>query len=86
MSEHKHFAAVKNRLARAGGHLAAVARMVEEGRDCREILLQLSAVKAQLSNIGKIILKDHLEHCIFDAVSGKEESLSALEKAIDRLL
>ena len=60
--------------------------MVESGRDCSEILIQLSAVKAEINNIGKITLKDHLKHCIFEAVSGKEELLSALEKAIDKLL
>ena len=43
--------------------------MVEEGRDCAEVLIQLSAVKAAINNTGKIILEDHIEHCIVDESS-----------------
>ena len=42
--------------------------MVEEGRDCSEVLIQLSAVKSAINNTGKVILQDHIEHCIVDAV------------------
>lgn len=89
--EHKHShsqtKAVTNRLSRAIGHLEAVKRMVEEGRDCAEVLVQLAAVRSALNNTGKIILKDHLEHCIVDAVqTGNEESLEKLYGAIDKLI
>ena len=36
--------------------------MVEEGRDCAEVLIQLAAVRSAINNTGKVILKDHLEH------------------------
>ena len=42
---HTHTKAVLNRLSRAIGHLESIRRMVEEGRDCSEVLIQLSAVK-----------------------------------------
>ena len=61
---HTQTRAVVNRLARAIGHLERVKAMVEEGRDCSEVLVQLSAVRSALNNTGKVILKDHLEHCI----------------------
>ena len=84
---HENQKAVVNRLARAIGHLEKVRRMVEEGRDCSEVLIQLAAVRSALSNTGKIILKDHLEHCIVDAVrTGSEEELEKLYGAIDKLI
>ncbi len=86
---HKHTEtkAVLNRMARLIGHLQSVRRMVEEGRDCSEVLLQISAVDAALKNVGKIILKDHMEHCIVDAVQDNDrEALAKLEQAIDRFV
>lgn len=84
---HTQTKAVLNRMARLIGHLQSVRRMVEDGRDCSEVLLQLSAVDAALKNVGKIILKDHLEHCIVDAVQNNDrEALARLEQAIDRFV
>ncbi len=84
---HTQTKAVLNRMARLIGHLQSVRRMVEEGRDCSEILLQISAVDAALKNVGKIILKDHMEHCIVDAVQENDlEAIARLEQAIDRFV
>ena len=84
---HANTKAVLNRLSRAIGHLESIRRMVEEGRDCSEVLIQLSAVKAAINNTGKVILQDHIEHCIVDAVeSGDHEALEELNKAIDRFM
>jgi DNA-binding FrmR family transcriptional regulator len=89
--EHKHShqntKAVLNRLSRASGHLESVKRMVESGKDCSEVLIQLSAVIAALNNTGKVILKDHMEHCIVDAVeSGDKAAIENLNKAIDSFM
>lgn len=84
---HAHTQAVLNRMARLIGHLQSVRRMVEEGRDCPEVLMQLSAVNAAIKNVGKLILKDHLEHCVVDAArAGDHEALTRLEQAIDRFV
>lgn len=84
---HENSKAVVNRLARAIGHLESVKRMVEDGRDCSEVLIQLAAVRSALNSTAKVILKDHLEHCIKDAVdSGDEDSISSLNNAIDRFI
>ena len=85
--EHAHTKEVLDRLARAIGHLQKVRSMVEDGEDCSAVLIQLSAVKSALNNTGKIILKDHLEHCIVHAVKeGDHEMLDELYKAIDRYM
>lgn len=84
---HAHTKAVLNRLSRAIGHLESIKRMVENGRDCTEVMIQLSAVKSAINNTGKIILQDHIEHCIVDAVEhGDKEAIKELEKAIDRFV
>ena len=84
---HEQTKAVLNRLSRAIGHLESIRRMVEDGRDCTEVLIQLSAVKSALNNTGKIILQDHIEHCIVDAVEhGDTEAVKELTKAIDRFM
>lgn len=84
---HEHTKAVLNRISRAIGHLEAIKRMVESGRDCSEVLIQLSAVRAAINNTGKIILQDHIEHCIVDAIEhGDVEAIADLEKAIDKFI
>lgn len=84
---HTSTKAVLTRLARASGHLESVKRMVEDGRDCSEVLIQLSAVISALKNTGKVILKDHLQHCIVHAVeSGDDEAIDSITQAIDSLI
>lgn len=86
---HKHTktAAVLNRLSRAIGHLESIRRMVESGRDCTEVLIQLAAVRAALGGVSRVILKDHMEHCITDAVENHDQkAIDDLNHAIDHLL
>ena len=84
---HTQTKAVINRLARAIGHLESVKRMVEDGRDCSEVLIQLAAVRSALNNTAKIILKDHIDHCLTDAVeSGDQQAIDELNLAIEKFM
>lgn len=84
---HAHTQAIINRLSRAIGHLESVKKMVEEGRDCSEVLIQLAAVKSAVNNTGKLILKDHIEHCIVHAIENDDkEAIEQLSVAIDRFM
>ena len=83
---HENTKAVTNRLARLIGHLESVKRMVEDGRDCSEVLIQLAAVRSALNNTAKIILKDHIEHCLSDVESGDKDALLQLNEAIDKFI
>lgn len=83
---HTQTRAVINRLSRAIGHLESVKRMVEDGRDCSEVLIQLAAVRSALNNTAKVILKDHLEHCLSSVSGGDVAELQDLNDAIDRFL
>lgn len=84
---HTQTKAVLNRLSRAAGHLESIKRMVEDGRDCTEVLIQLAAVRSALNNTAKLILKDHIEHCLADAVTtGDIESIEELNTAIEKFM
>lgn len=83
--EHKR--EVSNRLARAIGHLQKVKQMVEDDEDCSDVLIQLAAVKSAINNTGKVILKEHMEHCIVHAVEdGDTEMIDELNAAIDKFM
>lgn len=55
---------VVNRLKRAQGQLAAVTRMMEEGRDCTDVVTQLAAVSKALDRAGFVIIASALQQCI----------------------
>lgn len=85
--EHTQTKAVLNRLSRAIGHLESVRKMVEDGRDCSEVLIQLAAVRSALNSTAKVILKDHIEHCLLDAMETQDtEALENLNKAIEQFM
>lgn len=84
---HKQTKAVLDRLARAIGHLSSVRNMVEQGRNCSEVLIQLAAVRSAINKTCEVILKDHLEHCIVDAIStGDKDALEDLDRAVEMLM
>ncbi len=78
---------VINRMSRIIGHAESIKSMCVEGRECSEILIQISAVKAALNNVGKIILQDHINHCIVEAIENKDEkALENLNEAINKFV
>ena len=84
---HENQKAVLNRLSRAIGHLEKVKKMVQAGEDCSDVLVQLAAVRSALNSVGKVILRDHIRHCIVDAVAdGDQEAVDNMCTAIDKFL
>ena len=84
---HTNTKAVLNRMNRAIGHMEAVRNMIEDGRDCSEVLVQIAAVRSAINNIGKIILEDHINHCVVDAIeTGDEQVLKDLNEAISKFV
>ncbi len=89
--DHAHFhpnaKAVSNRLARAIGHLESVKRMVDRGEDCAQVLIQLAAVRSAINNAGKVLLADHINHCMVDAVENRDyEMIAELNEAIQKFI
>lgn len=85
---HRQRKNARDRLVRAEGHLHGVIKMIDEGKECPDILIQIAAVKAALNKAGEVILEDHIEHCLVEAVkSGDVESqLEELKAALKKLI
>ncbi len=87
-AQHKHRDQVLIRLNRIEGHIKGIKKMVNEDRDCTDLLHQLAAVKASVEKLSQLILEDHIESCLLDAVkSGKTDTYVAdLKNAISKLV
>lgn len=84
---HANKKAVLGRLARSKGHLESVIRMVEDNRDCAEVLVQLAAVRSAINNVGKVILQDHIKECIREAVVNDDSKMiDELNRAIAQFI
>ena len=64
----RHDGDILSRLRKAGGQLNGITGMVEDGRYCIDILDQLSAVGAAIDAIALIVLEDHMNSCVRDAI------------------
>jgi DNA-binding FrmR family transcriptional regulator len=71
---------ILNRLRRAEGQLAGVIRMLEEDRECGEVLPQLSAVSKALSKAGFAIVASSLRECLANPADGATTDVASLEK------
>ncbi|MCD8230795.1 MAG: metal-sensing transcriptional repressor [Clostridiales bacterium] len=61
--------------------------MVDNGEDCAQILIQLAAVRSAINNAGKVLLSDHINHCMIDAVENKDyDKITELNEAIQRFV
>lgn len=77
-----------NRLSRIEGHVRGIKTMVNENRDCPEVLIQIAAVRGALDRVARIILDEHLSECITRAAEDGSIDLEieALKAALDRFL
>jgi len=84
---HKQRKNARDRLVRAEGHLRGVIKMIDEEKECPDILIQIAAVKAALDKAGVVILEDHIEHCLVEAVKSGDvgPQLEELKGAIEKL-
>ena len=71
---------IVNRLRRAEGQLAAVIRMLEDGRECADVLPQLSAVSKALSKAGFAIVASSLQECLTNPDNNSGTDIADLEK------
>lgn len=71
---------VLKRLKRAQGQIGGIIRMIEEGRDCREVVTQLAAVSKALDRAGFAVIAVGLRQCFTEDPSGTNMDTAALEK------
>lgn len=79
----QHSADVNRRLARISGQLNGIREMVNEGRPCGDLLTQLSSVNSAITQVAKLILTEHLEHCVRSG-EDTDEVIAQLQTAIDQ--
>ncbi len=86
MNHLKDTAAVTRRLKRIEGQVRGLMRMVEEGKSCEDILIQIGSVKAALHKAGQLILEEHLHHCVVNGIRDgqADATLKKLSSAIDQ--
>lgn len=79
--------AVLNRLRRAQGQIAGVIRMIEEGRDCEDVITQLAAASRALDRAGFAIIATGLQQCVTDIESGRTngEDPEAMRARLEKL-
>ncbi len=62
------------RLKRIEGQVRGLQRMVEDERYCGDVLVQVASVHEALRGVGKLLMRNHLRHCITDALASGDES------------
>ncbi len=79
--------AVLNRLRRAQGQISGVIRMIEEGRDCEDVVTQLAAASRALDRAGFAIIATGLQRCVTDIESGRAngEDTDAMRARLEKL-
>ncbi len=79
---------VQARLKRIEGQIRGVQRMVDEDRYCIDVLTQVGAVKAALDAVALLLLQNHTEHCVVEAIQGGDGSqkVRELNEAVERLV
>jgi len=81
MSQTVHkFPEIAARLKRAQGHLTAVIEMMESGRPCMDLAQQLHAVEKAIGNAKKVLIKDHIHHCMEDTSEAMPKEVRELIK------
>lgn len=87
-SEHTETRQIANRLARIEEHVMAIRTMVLDDRPCPDVLTQLAAVRAALDQVARLVLGDHLAHCVVDAArrGDARRTLADLQAALDRFM
>ena len=80
LSDQEQIAAIAKRIKRAQGQLGALARMLEEGRSCDEIVIQMSAVSKAVNTAAFTLISSSLKECIMEDKSNSEAVTAQLQK------
>ena len=80
LADQDQIEAITKRIKRAQGQLGAVARMLEEGRSCDEIVIQMSAVSKAVNTAAFTLISSSLKECIMDDKSNSEAVTAQLQK------
>lgn len=76
---------ILTRLRRMEGQLRGIQRMVEENKYCVDVLTQLSSIIAAAHRVGEIVLQDHIQGCVKNALSQDENSETAIQELMEAI-
>jgi uncharacterized protein len=74
--------ALVSRLRRAQGHLRHVIAMIEQGKPCTDIAIQLHAVERAVTVAKRTLIHDHIDHCLGEGGAGDLDEMRALTKLL----
>lgn len=74
------------RLRNVRGHLSGVERMVEEGKDCPDILVQMAAVRAALEKATELVIQNYARTCCQKMLSEGKEPAQVMAEVVDKVL
>lgn len=77
---------ILTRLKTVKGHVAAVERMVEEGKSCEEVLHQLIAIKSAVQKVSVVIAQQYANICLIEAFQKGENQQDVMNKAVETLM
>ena len=80
LSDEDQIDAISKRIKRAQGQLGAVARMLEEGRNCDEIVTQMSAVSKAVKTAAFTLISASLKECVVEGKSNSDAVTVQLQK------
>lgn len=71
-----------DRLNRIEGQVRGIRKMVEDDRDCMDVLKQVAAVSGAVRGVGMVVLEDHLKGCVSNALRSKQKNEVLIEEVI----
>ncbi len=75
-----------NRLKRVEGQIKGILRMMEEGKECKDVITQLSAARSAIDRTIAVIVSSNLEQCIRESIDAGEDSSKLVEEAVNMLV
>lgn len=77
---------IKNRVKRMEGQLRGILKMMEEKKDCKEVITQLSAVRSAVDRTVGVIVSSNLVECVLEAEKRGEKADELIKEAVNLLV
>ncbi|ADU28600.1 metal-sensitive transcriptional regulator [Evansella cellulosilytica] len=82
----KYNAQMKNRVKRIEGQVKAILRMMEEEKDCKDIVVQMSAARNALDRTLGLVVSTNLEQCVREQIEKGEDTEPLIQEAVNLLV
>lgn len=75
-----------NRLRTIQGHISGIEKMIEDGKGCDEVLLQIGAIKSSIHKVGLVIMEEHAMECLMTPSGDEQTDKSKMEHVIKTII